>query len=123
MGRQRESWPPSEGGVPEITVRQLREKQQAGARLFLLDVRQPWEHEQAKLEGSVLEPLNRLAGAMEGLLPRIPDGAEVVVYCHHGMRSQMGAAILIQHGVRNVVSLAGGIDAWSAFIDPSVPRY
>lgn len=109
--------------MPEITVQQLRERLDAGAPVFLLDVRQPWEHQQARLEGSRLEPLGRLSGAVEGLRPVIPEGAEVVVYCHHGVRSQVGASILIQAGVKNVFSLAGGIDAWSAQVDPSVPRY
>jgi rhodanese-related sulfurtransferase len=54
---------------------------------------------------------------------RPPDDALLVVYCHHGIRSLSGAAILEQHGFANVVSLAGGIDAWSLHIDPKVPRY
>jgi rhodanese-related sulfurtransferase len=47
----------------------------------------------------------------------------VVVYCHHGIRSLRGAAILEQAGVRPASDTAGGIDAWSRLIDPSVPRY
>ena len=52
-----------------------------------------------------------------------PAGATVVVYCHHGVRSLTGAAFLERAGVANVASLAGGIDAWSARVDPAVPRY
>jgi rhodanese-related sulfurtransferase len=47
----------------------------------------------------------------------------VVVYCHHGLRSLSGAALLQNLGYRNVVSLAGGIDAWSLHVDPRLPRY
>jgi rhodanese-related sulfurtransferase len=47
----------------------------------------------------------------------------VVVYCHHGVRSQAGAALLERLGFKDVVSLAGGIDAWSLLVDPRVPRY
>jgi rhodanese-related sulfurtransferase len=52
-----------------------------------------------------------------------PEGALVVVYCHHGVRSLRGAAVLAQAGHENVASLAGGIDDWSLTIDPTVPRY
>jgi adenylyltransferase/sulfurtransferase len=123
MSEPRSSWPPVPSAVPEITVQQLKEMQQSGAKLFLLDVRQPWENQQAQLPDSVLEPLNRLASNLDGLRPQVPKGATVVVYCHHGMRSQVGADILIKAGFKNVVSLKGGIDAYSALIDPSVPRY
>jgi rhodanese-related sulfurtransferase len=54
---------------------------------------------------------------------RPPEGAEIVCYCHHGVRSLSAAAILRQAGFGNAVSLAGGIDLWSRVIDPSVPRY
>jgi len=47
----------------------------------------------------------------------------IVVYCHHGVRSLSGAAILLRSGWTDVASLAGGIDAWSAIIDPQLPRY
>ena len=55
-------------------------------------------------------------------IPR-PDGALLVVYCHHGIRSLRGAAFLEHAGFSNVVSLAGGIDAWSCVVDSTVPRY
>jgi rhodanese-related sulfurtransferase len=51
-----------------------------------------------------------------------PDGAAVVVYCHHGVRSLSGAAILGRAGIE-ALSLAGGIDRWALTVDPSVPRY
>lgn len=109
--------------VPEITVHQLAEQLQREPRPFLLDVRQPVEHQHARLEGSHLVPLNTLMSQLADLRERIPEGIPVVVYCHHGMRSLMGAQALLQAGFADVVSLAGGIEAWSIHIDPSVPRY
>jgi len=52
-----------------------------------------------------------------------PAGASVVVYCHHGIRSQSAAAFLERSGFSDVSSLTGGIDAWSCEVDPTVPRY
>ena len=114
------SWPPVPAAVPEITVQQLKEMQQSGAKLFLLDVRQPWEHETAALPSDQLIPLDQLAARVDEIAP--PEGALVVAYCHHGVRSLHAAALLERAGL-DVVSLAGGIDAWSLLIDPAVPRY
>ncbi|MFQ3593913.1 MAG: rhodanese-like domain-containing protein [Gemmataceae bacterium] len=109
--------------VPEITVHQLAEMLRQQPRPFLLDVRQPVEHQHARLEGSHLVPLNTLMSQLADLRERIAEGRPIVVYCHHGMRSLIGAQALIQAGFSNVSSLAGGIEAWSVEIDPSVPRY
>ncbi len=107
--------------VRQIDASQLAEWVAAGEPVYLLDVRQPWEHELAALPGSRLIPLDQLASRAGEVQP--PDGALVVVYCHHGIRSLTGAAILERRGMKDVVSLAGGIDAWSARIDSRVPRY
>jgi adenylyltransferase/sulfurtransferase len=92
-----------------------------GQPTCLLDVRQQWEHEIAALPGSQLVPLDRLA--TEAAQLEFHEDALVVVYCHHGIRSLTGAALMQQLGIRRVASLAGGIDAWSVQVDPSVPRY
>jgi adenylyltransferase/sulfurtransferase len=105
----------------EIAVRQLADRLAAGEPLYLLDVRQPWEHETASLPGSKLIPLNQLAARLGEVSP--PPGVPLVVYCHHGVRSLSAAAGLERLGFSDVCSLAGGIDAWSVEIDPSVPRY
>jgi rhodanese-related sulfurtransferase len=107
--------------VCEIDVYQLAAKLSANEPVYLLDVRQPWENQLAALPGSKLVPLNQLAARAAEVQP--PAGCTVVVYCHHGVRSRSGAALLQQLGVPNVVSLAGGLDAWSLEIDPGVPRY
>ena len=107
--------------VRQLHVKELAARLEAGAPVYLLDVRQPWEHELAALPGSHLIPLDQLPARAGEVRPA--EGVPVVVYCHHGIRSLSGAAILQQLGHDNVYSLAGGIDAWSARIDPSVPRY
>jgi len=107
--------------VREIRPRELADRLAAGEPVYLVDVRQPWEHETAALPGSHLVPLNELAARAGEVEP--PPGAPVVVYCHHGIRSRSGAALLERLGFRDVWSLAGGIDAWSLLIDPKVPRY
>ena len=107
--------------VQQITVRALADRIAAGEPVYLLDVRQPWEHDTAALPASLLIPLNELPQRLEEV--DVPAGALVVAYCHHGVRSLSAAALLEQHGMPSVASLAGGIDAWSRTIDPRVPRY
>ncbi|MGL4554979.1 MAG: rhodanese-like domain-containing protein [Gemmataceae bacterium] len=110
-------------GVPEISVQQLAERLKAGEKPFLLDVRQPFEAQLATLPDSVLIPLNRLGAELESLRARVPEGAQMVVYCHHGGRSHAATQGLLANGFTDVVNLAGGIDAWSLLVDPTVPRY
>lgn len=107
--------------VREIDVKTLAAKLEAGEPLCLVDVRQPWEHDTAALPGSHLIPLDQLPARAAEV--QVAAGTLVVVYCHHGIRSRSGAALLERLGVGNVVSLAGGIDAWSRHVDPAVPRY
>jgi adenylyltransferase/sulfurtransferase len=107
--------------VREIDVHELARKRSAGEPLYLLDVRQPWEHEHAALPDSTLLPLVELPARAREVRP--PAGALVVVYCHHGIRSRSAAALLERLGRDDVVSLHGGIDAWSREVDPAVPRY
>jgi rhodanese-related sulfurtransferase len=106
--------------VRQITCAELRRMLDRGEPVWLLDVRQPWEHGVAALPGGVLIPLAELSDRLDEVTP--PAGAAVVVYCHHGIRSLSGAAILEAAGVP-ASSLAGGIDQWSQAIDPAVPRY
>jgi rhodanese-related sulfurtransferase len=105
--------------IPQIQPADLKRMLDAGQPVLLLDVRQPEEHAFCALPGSVLIPLGELAGRVGEVNP---DGAAVVVYCHHGVRSLSGAAVLARAGVA-AASLAGGIDRWSLTVDPAVPRY
>lgn len=104
-----------------LTVRDFAKRVQSGQPVYLLDVRTPEENAIASLPGSVLIPLSDLAADLDTIKP--PEGSDLVVYCHHGVRSWHAAMFLEQAGFSPVYSLAGGIDAYSQSIDPSIPRY
>ena len=89
--------------------------------VYLLDVREHWEHAHCRLPNSALIPLGELPSRIDEV--EVPKDAKVVVYCHHGIRSLSGAAILAHSGFPNVASMAGGIDRWSETVDPNVRRY
>ena len=105
----------------EITVQELAARMERGEKPYLLDVRQRWEHDLARLPGSALVPLDELPRHAS----EIEAGKDelVVCYCHHGVRSLHAALILGAAGFTGAVSLRGGIDAWSQLVDPDVPRY
>jgi len=105
----------------EISVQDLAQRLASGEKPYLLDVRQKWEHDLAKLPGSALLPLDELAERIPEI--EAPKDALVVCYCHHGVRSLHAALILGAAGFTDAVSLRGGIDAWSELIDRNVPRY
>jgi rhodanese-related sulfurtransferase len=104
----------------QIEVQELAERlaRPEGERPHLVDVRDPEEFAYARLPDAQLIPLHELAARVG----EVPEGRDVVVYCHHGIRSLPGAAILNAAG-RRATSLRGGIDAWSRLIDPKLPRY
>ncbi|MEY3289344.1 MAG: hypothetical protein RLZZ419_1586 [Pseudomonadota bacterium] len=104
--------------VKQLSATELKnriEKEQ----LFLLDVREPNEFQYGHITNSVLIPLNQIPNRLNELNPQ----QEIVVICHHGMRSQQAANYLAQSGFKNISNLTGGIDAWSCHCDSSVPRY
>jgi rhodanese-related sulfurtransferase len=82
-------------------------------------VREPAEHEIARIEGAVLLPMGEVPARAGELDPNV----EIVVFCHHGQRSAMVVDWLRQNGFPRAVNLAGGIDAWSCEVDRTVPRY
>jgi rhodanese-related sulfurtransferase len=92
---------------------------QSRAAPVLLDVREPWEIETAKIAGSTLIPMREIPARSEEL----DDEAPVVCVCHHGARSAQVAMFLESRGHKNVFNLQGGIDAWSRQVDPAVPTY
>ncbi len=105
--------------VLEIEPQALVEMMKAQEKKpFLIDCREPWEHEIAHIEGATLIPMRQVPQSVE----RIPKDGPVVVYCHHGMRSLNVAGWLRQHAIE-AQSLRGGIHRWSLEIDPAVPRY
>jgi rhodanese-related sulfurtransferase len=101
-----------------ITAGGLKSRLDAGERPVLLDVREPWEFELARIEGSKLIPMSQL----EERFTELDPGSETVVICHHGNRSSYVTHALQRAGFGKVLNLEGGLDAYS-FVDESVPRY
>jgi rhodanese-related sulfurtransferase len=85
----------------------------------LLDVREPWELEKARIPGATHIPMREVPARLGELDP----DQEVVAICHHGGRSQQVALFLEKNGFSKVHNLAGGVDAWSRTVDPAVPLY
>jgi rhodanese-related sulfurtransferase len=102
-----------------ISPMELKTRLDKGDKLVLLDVREQWEYDLAKLTGSILVPLGTLPQSMA----KLNRDAEIIAICHHGMRSADATNFLLQQGFGNVKNLVGGIDAWSVQVDGSVPRY
>ncbi len=105
----------------QISSQDLANRLAQGEDVRIVDVRQPWESQIATLPDSTLIPLNELAQRSREIGG--DPSALVVVFCHHGIRSLSVAAYLERLGYTSVLSLAGGIDAWSCEIDAAVPRY
>lgn len=105
----------------QLTATELKTLLDAG-EVQLIDCREPAEHAIAHIAGSELIPMNTIPAQIQAI-EKMADAGDLVVYCHHGMRSLSVVNWLRQQGVENVQSLDGGIDAWSAQVDSSVPRY
>jgi sulfur-carrier protein adenylyltransferase/sulfurtransferase len=103
----------------EIGPVELKRWLDQGRPLVILDVRNPPEYGICRLPGSTLIPLPELAARMDELDPE----ALIVAHCHSGVRSMQATEFLRGQGFPRVLNLAGGIDAWSRLVDPSVPRY
>jgi rhodanese-related sulfurtransferase len=107
--------------IPEISVHEAQARLASPQPPRLLDVREEDEWALGRLPGAELMPLSQFTV----LLPeRLTNQAEpLLIYCHHGGRSARATEFLLRQGYTDVTNLAGGIDAWSLEIDPSVPRY
>jgi rhodanese-related sulfurtransferase len=103
-----------------ITVEELKARRDAGEGPRIIDVREPSENRVARIEGAELKPLGQIAQWAQELNDK---DEEIVLHCHHGMRSDRACQYLAGQGFTNTKNLIGGIDEWSAKIDPSVPRY
>ena len=99
--------------IPQLTPQQLQDKLSASSDILLLDVREPEEAALCRLPNSILIPMNELSMRQN----------EIIVYCHHGIRSQYCALYLADAGFEQTANLKGGIDAWAREIDPAMPRY
>jgi monothiol glutaredoxin len=109
---------PNAPRIQSMSVRELDTALKANDVLELLDVRTPEERAMAAIPGAVL--LNEQEAARIESMPR---DTQLVLYCHHGGRSQQAAEQFISLGFSQVFNVIGGIDAWSQEIDPDVPRY
>jgi adenylyltransferase/sulfurtransferase len=114
--------PPKENtlknGIPQISVKELKRRIDAGEDVYLLDVREPYEYKIAQIGGKLI-PQNEVPQR----LAEIDRVREVIVHCRSGVRSQRIAEFLKQAGYPRVVNLAGGILAWADEIDPKVQKY
>jgi rhodanese-related sulfurtransferase len=115
--------------VPQLRVQDLaafvRDRVADGGPLppVLLDVREAWELQAARLALPGVPALHIPMGTLPARLHELDRAQPILALCHHGARSQHCAAFLQQQGFADVVNIAGGIDAWSREVDPSVPRY
>lgn len=104
----------------EISAGQVKALQKNGENFMLLDVREPWEFETARIEGAKNIPMGDVpARAHQELDPE----NHIVVVCHHGVRSLTVTNWLRQQGFEKVQSMRGGIDGWARTVDPKVPLY
>jgi rhodanese-related sulfurtransferase len=92
----------------------------AGSKARLIDVREPWEFATARIENSVAMPMGDVPSRVH---QELDPEERLVIVCHHGMRSMNVTVWLRNQGFEQAQSLRGGIDAWSAEVDPAVPRY
>jgi rhodanese-related sulfurtransferase len=104
----------------EISVADMKSLQDAGQDLAVVDVREPWEYEVARIAGSKHIPMGDIPARFNQELD--PED-HIVVVCHHGVRSMNVTAWLRQQGFEKVQSLRGGLDRWSREIDSTVPTY
>ena len=104
----------------EISAGQVKALQKSGDAFLLLDVREPWEFETARIEGAKNIPMGDVPARAHAELD--PE-AHIVVVCHHGVRSLTVTNWLRQQGFEKVQSMRGGIDGWARTVDPKVPLY
>jgi len=107
--------------VIEIDAAEVKAKLDRGERVHLVDVRESQELAICRIEGAEHIPMMQLFLGLK--TPSAGPEDEVVVLCHHGMRSFEAASFLRAKGFARARSLAGGIDAWAAEVDPSLARY
>jgi rhodanese-related sulfurtransferase len=86
---------------------------------LLLDVREPWEFEICHIEGSINLPMGQISQRVEDL----PESGEIVVICHHGVRSQQVIRFLQGQMTASLINLDGGVDAWAREVERDMPLY
>jgi rhodanese-related sulfurtransferase len=110
--------------IPQISVEELAQRLvESPEGLQLIDVREDREVAIAHLEGFENLPLSEFAEWSDQIPTRFDPNAETLVLCHHGSRSAQMCQWLVNQGFTNVKNIAGGIDAYSLLVDPSIPQY
>jgi len=107
--------------IPQLPVAELARWRADMARTapVLVDVREPWEFDYCRIDGSLSVPLAELPRRVEEL----PRDRPLVVVCHHGHRSGFAAMMLARAGFGDVHNLAGGVAAWAAEVEPAMRTY
>lgn len=107
--------------MKQISARELGEwlADASRPRPQLVDVREPWEFERCHIAGARLMPMRGVPARLDELDP----DAELVIVCHHGVRSHQVAMFLERQGFERVINLAGGVAAWARDVDPAMPTY
>jgi len=106
--------------IRDITPVELAAWREEAARApLVVDVRETWELERCALADAIHVPMHELPGR----LGEIPRDRDLVVVCHHGVRSRLAAHFLARAGFPAVWNLAGGVAAWAQDVDPAMPRY
>jgi len=103
----------------QLSARDVQDLRDQGRPVVLLDVREPDELAIACIDGAVHIPMNDIPERLHELDP----AADIIVICHHGIRSAHVAAFLRQHRFGSVANLSGGIDGWALTVDRSMERY
>lgn len=105
--------------ISQLTVQALQQRLITGERPIIVDVREGWEYALCALPDSLHLPMALVPQQLE----RLPRDNDIVVVCHHGVRSQMAAGVLRRNGFTRLYNLRGGIDAWAREIDPQMAVY
>lgn len=99
-----------------LEIKVLLEKE---TDIKLIDVREKWEYEYARIDGAENIPLSVFVHSVN----KIDNNKKIILYCHHGSRSYQACSFLVRNGFKDVINMDGGINAWSDLVDPSLAKY
>jgi rhodanese-related sulfurtransferase len=105
--------------IPQLSPSEALQRLRESPAACLLDVREQWEWDLVRVEGSQHMPMNEVPQRWQSL----PEDAPILVLCHHGVRSNAVAQYLLRSGVEGVYNIRGGIDAWASEVDPTLAKY
>lgn len=105
--------------LTNLTPTQVRDALATRTDVVLVDVREPAEYAIAHIDGATLMPMQGIPQQ----LATLPRDTEIILHCHHGLRSELAGNFLLAQGFARVSHMVGGIDRWSDEIDPTVAKY